>query len=86
MDNFNRWYGKAMRPSVPSQGILGFDVGCYLIKAVRTNGGDFHLKKFDFDGLQTSFILDDSEVEGLVNTSLLLISFSQDSPVVSIKI
>lgn len=77
-DNFVRWYVQPMRQSVPSQGIFGFDAGCFVIKALRANGGDFHLKPFDYEGLQTDFRLDDSDVEGLVNTSLLLINFRPD--------
>lgn len=76
--NFRHWYGTDMQPSVPSQAVLGFDVGNYVIKALRANGGDFHINPYPYEGLQSSFILNDTDCDGLVNTSLLLVRFHRN--------
>lgn len=77
-NNFRHWYGTDMQPSVPSQAVLGFDVGNYAIKAMRANGGDFHLNPYPYEGLQSSFNLNDTDCDGLVNTSLLLVRFHRN--------
>lgn len=76
--NFRRWYGTDMQASVPSQAVLGFDTGNYVIKALRANGGDFHINPYPYEGLQSSFILNDTDCDGLVNTSLLLVRFHRN--------
>lgn len=76
--NFRHWYGTDMQPSVPSQAVLGFDVGNYAIKAMRANGGDFHLNPYPYEGLQSSFNLNDTDCDGLVNTSLMLVRFHRN--------
>lgn len=75
---YKKWYGSEPVDGAPLQAALGYDSGMYLLKALRDNGGDFHLRRSDFNGLQNNFIIDDSDVEGLVNTSLLLIRFKPD--------
>lgn len=85
-DNFKTVYGQPMIASAPSQGIFGYDTGCYAINALRKNNGDFHLSPFDYDGLQSSFMMDDTDVDGLVNTSLLLLKFKVGGTVERVKL
>lgn len=73
--DYARYYDGEPIDGAPMQAILGYDTGLWLIKALRNNGGDFHLRSTNVDGLQNSFILDDSDCEGLVNTALFLIRF-----------
>lgn len=80
---FNEWYGCDMRQSVPSQGILGFDTGCFVIESLRRNGGDFHTSEVRYNGLQSDFILNDVGIDGLVNDALLLINFRRSGIVES---
>ncbi len=39
--NFRRWYGHSIIESIPSQAVLGYDTGCFLIKNLRANDGAF---------------------------------------------
>lgn len=75
---YKKWYGNEPVDGAPLQAALGYDSGRYLFKTLRDNGGDFHLRRNDFNGIQNSFLIDDSDSEGLVNTSLLLIHFKPD--------
>ena len=62
--------------AIPVQGILGFDTGFYLIKALNDNvrsGGNFD---YDYDGIQSSFrFTNKSDIAGKVNDSLYFINF-----------
>lgn len=75
-ESYRTTYGREMNSAVPSQAFMGYDVASYLIKSLRANNGDFHLNVVPFDGLQSDFIFSDSDCEGLVNTSVELIKFS----------
>lgn len=85
-DRFKATYGSPMLDVVPSQGLLGFDTGMFLLTSLPLCDGDFHAYKEPYDGLQTSFSLDDSSTAGLVNTSLLLIRFRPGMPPYCTKI
>lgn len=75
-EKYRKTYGREMNPAVPSQAIMGYDTATYLINSMRRNNGDFHIDNRPFDGLQTNFDFSDSDCEGLVNTSVELIKFS----------
>lgn len=85
-DKFKNWYGAEMIDGAPLQAMLGYDTGMFVISAMRNNNGDFHLRPYNYEGLQNSFILEDSDVEGLVNTSLLMIKFKPGGLVERIKL
>lgn len=79
-DKFKEAYGSQMLDVVPSQGMLGFDTGMFLLTTLPLCDADFHAYKEPYSGLQTSFSLDDSSTAGLVNSSLLLIQFRPGMP------
>lgn len=85
-EKFKEVYGVPMLDVVPSQGLLGYDTGMFLLSTLPLCDGDFHAYKELYPGIQTSFSLDDSLTEGLVNTSLLLIRFRSGMPPYSQKI
>lgn len=68
-------YGREMLEVYPSQALLGYDTGCYVIKALR---GDYRDGKFGrpADGLQTPIHLDYDAETGPVNTAVYLITFT----------
>lgn len=73
---FNERYGADPTDGAPLQAILGYDTARFIIAATAATGGDFHLRPVVFDGLQSDFRLDDSgDIQGLVNTSLMLVKF-----------
>ncbi len=80
------WYGTEPVDGAPLQAALGYDTAMYLLKSIRNNGGNFDSQRSDFKGIQNNFYLSDSQVEGLVNTSLLLIHFSPDGTIKSIEL
>lgn len=77
-EKYQETYGRSVSNAVPSQALMGYDTAIFTIKALRANGGDFHISTPEYDGLQTDFTLSDSDCEGLVNSSLLLIRFKED--------
>lgn len=75
-ERFQSWYGSPMMNAVPKQGILGFDTGMYLIKALKKNHGDFNRNHYTYNGIQIGFNFErPSASSGLVNISLYLINF-----------
>lgn len=75
VEDYTNTYGRTMNSAVPSQALMGYDVGSYIIKSLRMNNGDYHIEKMPYDGLQSDFIFSDSDCEGLVNTAVEVIKF-----------
>lgn len=73
--DFEATFGSAMIEAAPIMAVSGYDAGNYIFKALRNNGGDFHLRATTYNGLQTNYIITDDQTDGLVNTSLQLINF-----------
>lgn len=78
VDLFTETYGEPPIESAPMQAILGYDTGRYIIESLRANGGDFHRSASQYTGLQSDLNLNDTDVEGLVNTAVMLIKFKPD--------
>lgn len=83
---FRRWYGKPMMEVVPNQGLLGFDSGCFLIRALRRNRGDFAGDLPSYGGYKGSqstfrFTSPSGDGEGMVNDALYLIRFNPDNEI-----
>ncbi|MCC8038232.1 MAG: LysM peptidoglycan-binding domain-containing protein [Bacteroidales bacterium] len=76
-NNYRRWYGTDMMEAVPSQGVLGFDTGCFLIRALRDNDGDLSRRLAPYDGVQSAFdfVTGEDEDEGQVNDALYFVYF-----------
>ncbi len=81
-NSYRRWFGEEMAEVVPSQGMLGFDTGCFLITALRRNGGDFDadLPTYGgFSGSQSSFRFTEPDSdEGYINNALYIVRFRPD--------
>ena len=61
---------------IPVQGILGFDSGFYIIKALNDNARSGREFDYDYDGIQSSFnFVSPLNIAGKVNNSLYFISF-----------
>ncbi len=75
-NEFLRWYGTPMIESVPSQGLLGFDAGCYIIKNIRANNGNFRPEyPFEYRGVQSTFRFERVPGGGFVNTALYIVKY-----------
>lgn len=75
-NEFLRWYGTPMIESVPSQGLLGFDAGCYIIKNIRANNGIFRPEyPFEYRGVQSTFRFERVPGGGFVNTALYIVKY-----------
>jgi LysM repeat protein len=74
---FKRWYGKAPADGVPSQAILGFDTGCYIMTALSKNLGDFsNSTNCAWQGAQSTFNFQhETGDSGQVNESVYIIHF-----------
>lgn len=75
-DKYVQWFGKKPMNAIPVQGILGFDTGIYLIRALNDNAShdcDFELS---YDGIQNNYHFANPEgIAGKVNDSLYFINF-----------
>lgn len=78
-DAFMRWYGREMLEAVPVYGILGFDLGNFLIKNIRNNDGTFVPDAAPYSGAQSSFSFirpdSDSDSSGFVNDEIYIIRY-----------
>lgn len=79
-DAFQRWYGSELMNAVPSQGILGFDTGLYLIRNIRANDGIYNPEGSPYSGAQSSFDFKRAEGDnaGYYNDELYIIRFTPD--------
>lgn len=85
---FRRWFGGEMLDAVPSQGVLGFDTGYFLIKALRDNEGDLSRRISPYEGIQSAFdfMTADGDEAGLVNDALYFIYFRPGGFVEKVKL
>lgn len=79
-EDFLRWYGAQMLESIPSQGLLGYDLGCMLIKNIRANKGRFNPSHpATYEGIQTTYRLrrasESDEDAGWYNDALYIIRY-----------
>lgn len=87
-NSFRRWFGREMMDAVPSQGVLGFDTGYFLIKALRDNDGDLSRRISPYEGIQSAFdfMTAESDDAGLVNDALYFIYFRPGGFVEKVKL
>lgn len=86
--SFRRWFGCEMLDAVPSQGVLGFDTGYFLIKALRDNEGDLSRRISPYEGIQSAFdfMVAEGDEAGLVNDALYFIYFRPGGFVEKVKL
>ena len=76
------WYGREMLEAVPGYGILGFDLGNFLIRNIRNNDGTFVPDAAAYTGAQSSFgfVRPDSgsDSSGFVNDEIYIIRYDGD--------
>lgn len=81
-DAFMRWYGREMLEAVPVYGILGFDLGNFLIRNIRNNDGTFVPDAAGYTGAQSSFAFvrpdSGSDSSGFVNDEIYIIRYDGD--------
>lgn len=69
-------YGTPLMSAVPVQGMLGFDTGFYLIKAINRNYDNVGEPNYFYDGVQSGFHFTRPEnVAGKVNDALYFINY-----------
>lgn len=75
-ERYKKWYGSSMIQAVPVQGILGFDAGFYLLKAINETEGNLLDSKYYYDGVQSGFhFAGTGEGSGQVNDTVYFIEF-----------
>ncbi|MDE5629195.1 MAG: hypothetical protein K2I69_06505 [Muribaculaceae bacterium] len=80
-DAFTSWYGEEIMESVPSQALLGYDFGCYIIKNIHYHSGEFTPASGDiFRGLQSAFYFE-SAGKGYCNDALYFINYGSGNAV-----
>lgn len=86
--SFRRWFGGEMLDPVPSQGVLGYDTGYFLIKALRDNEGDLSRRISPYEGIQSAFdfMAAEGDEAGLVNDALYFIYFRPGGFVEKVKL
>ena len=74
MAEYIRWFGGPTMNAIPVQGILGFDTGMYLIRALNDN--DAFPSSASYSGIQSDYRFEkDGSNAGLVNKALYLVNF-----------
>ena len=75
-NSYHRWYNENMRYSSPKMGILGFDSGVFILRAMLGNEiYNGHINKYN--GLQTDFDFERvGESGGYFNKSVKIIRFT----------
>ncbi len=86
VDRFKNTYGEELLDAVPKQGLLGFDLGFFLINALRDSNGDMHADTLPYYGLQSNFNFSDDNVSGLVNNALMFVTFGNNGSVSKINL
>ncbi len=82
-NDYHSWYGEDLIQTMPSQGILGYDIGMFILKDKhgKMESGD------KYKGIQTDFNLNKiSDESGLVNQSVIMINFSSDGELIKIEL
>lgn len=75
-DKFRQWFGRRMDAGVPKQGLLGFDTGMFIIKALRHTHGKTGGMLPAYYGVQNGFDFVETEgSQGRVNDVLFLLNF-----------
>lgn len=79
-EKFAETYGAPMLELVPSQAMLGYDTGCYILANIKANGGDFDAEWSEpYRGLQSTFMFTDAEsdheLDGTANSAVYIITF-----------
>lgn len=73
---YHQWFGTKPMNAIPVQGILGFDSGMYIIRALNDNvrhDADFELR---YDGIQNDYhFISPENMAGKINDSLYFINF-----------
>lgn len=81
-ERFRYWYGNRMSNVLPRQGLLGFDNGMYLIRAMLANGSDFSQPVTVDDGVQNGYnFIKPEGAPGLVNDVLYFIKFESNGSI-----
>lgn len=85
---FERWYGSGMADGVPVQGLMGYDLGCYLLKALGANAlGDENGVRTDFRGVQSAYQFRHTDnALGAVNTALYIVDFLPGGDMVDVQV
>ncbi|MCM1504689.1 MAG: LysM peptidoglycan-binding domain-containing protein [Muribaculum sp.] len=74
--NFQKWYSTPLLNAIPVQGILGFDSGFYIVKALNDNARRNSDFSYDYDGIQSGFhFVQPLGSAGMMNDSLYFINF-----------
>lgn len=69
-------FGTEIVDMVPKQEILGYDTGCYLIKALRATEGNITDEPLEYKGIQSAFsFTQPAEGSGAVNNALYIINY-----------
>ena len=75
-DDFRFWYGVDMIESIPSQGLLGYDTGSYIIRNMRANDGRFNPQwQVQYQGIQSVFRFSKTTDGGYYNKALYIVDF-----------
>ena len=79
---FKSAFNKPIIKTTPIQAAIGFDVGCYLINALRQGNGNVVDSQYRYDGLQYGFYFGEKEDgNGIENKALFFISFKPDGAI-----
>lgn len=76
-NSFVKWFGRPMVDGVPTQGLMGYDTGMYVLGALAAGAlGDNDGRHYDYRGVQSSFSFRHiTDADGAVNQALYIVDF-----------
>lgn len=73
-DAYRQWYGSEMGSSVPRPGVMGFDVGIFLLRALKAGHGSFDTATPTYQGVQNGFKLSRADGGGWYNDRIYFVN------------
>ncbi|MCM1336290.1 MAG: LysM peptidoglycan-binding domain-containing protein [Candidatus Amulumruptor caecigallinarius] len=73
-DAYRQWYGQPMGSSVPHPGVMGFDTGIFLLRALKAGHGSLGADAPSYQGVQNGFKLTRTEGAGLYNEKIYFVN------------
>lgn len=73
-DAYRQWYGQDMGASVPRPGVMGFDTGIFLLRALKAGHGEIDDKTPSYQGVQNGFKLAHADGGGWYNEKIYFVN------------
>lgn len=74
LEAYKSWYGGEISGSVPRPGVMGFDTGMYILRALKATKGNLLTKTPSYQGVQNGFKFTQTPGGGFYNERIFLVT------------